>query len=160
MNQEKLSYRELRYVFITESVQFATLKLTKTVQQQICSVLAGYEEDVNDWPTQKDILKRLGLKREELMVHMNDIYQLFLDRVSNGYPIAHTEIHLNLFSYGDGYHFIKLKDLQYLPRVGETIRVPFARAFYGSVSATVTDIDHEFENGKHIISIQAKDQFS
>jgi len=136
------------------------MKLTTPIQEQICSIFAAYDEDANKWPSQKEILKKLGMKRVELMAHLNDIYQMFLESVSDGYAITHTEIHLNLFSYGDGYHFLKLKELHYLPRVGETIQVPFARTFYGRVAATVTEVAHEFENGKHVVSIHSKDQFT
>jgi hypothetical protein len=106
------------------------------------------------------VLTKLGVKRKVFMDALEQIHQVFINRIFQGYELDKAEVYMNVFSYQDDYYTVKLNGLKYIPRVGERITIPFLRTGYGNIIADVTEVGHEFECGIHIISIVAKDPFA
>lgn len=118
-----------------------------------------YIDDYDALPKQKDLLKIMGMKREELMSLLRQMYDNFLSEISRGgnYLIKETEIFVCTSNFYDESWVFSPSQLAYLPNVGDWITVPFIRDRLGGGHFKVKEVSHEIENQKHTINIIADD---
>jgi hypothetical protein len=94
MNKKLLTYRELHYPF-TEEIDsiFQHFGQTKKYKELLYAINT-FSIKLNGFPYQKDLLKKLSLKRGELVDLMNDLYRDFQNLMSEeeAYCIHETEI--------------------------------------------------------------------
>lgn len=161
MSRQKLGYRELIFAINCELSLITRLFAKESKYDSLIQALTEYENCGNNrLPYQKDIIGKLSLSRTELMELMNDLYEDFSIKVShpNAYIITDTEICL-IVKIRDDHWVVGIDGLTTIPRVGEEFVIPFIQERYGSVMATVKDIQHEFYTGKHSINITLESNF-
>lgn len=116
-----------------------------------------YDEDLR-LPSLKDFAQMVNLKYDKARRQLKKIYlELCSLEFDSKFPFEfnETEIWVSL----EGYNEIKgftIKNLPYLPRVGEQIQVPYFKEYTGTNYYHVRSINHELFDNKHVILILLK----
>ncbi|WP_409028942.1 hypothetical protein [Gracilimonas sediminicola] len=155
MNQKNLAYRELKYPFFTELAFLNEHFGDNYKYAELLAVLNAYIFKNNDFPFQKELLKSLKLKREELVQLMNELYRDFQDLMSKreSYIIQDTEIQF-IARDSPEIWIVSPANLKILPRLGDTVYLPtLTRDHKGASYFKVDEIIHEISGGKHLMEI-------
>lgn len=161
MPRQKIGYRELIFAIVSELPLITRLFEKDSKYDSLIRELIEYEyNDDNHLPYQKDLLEKLALSRTALMELMNDLYEDFSIKLSDpkAYTISDTEIYL-IVKIRDDLWVVGIDGLTTIPRVGEDFLIPFIKERYGSVMATVKEVEHEICTGKHTINIMLESNF-
>jgi hypothetical protein len=161
MPRLKLGYRELIFAIVSELPLITRLFKNNPNYSSLIRELTEYEyNDDNHLPYQKDLLEKLSLSRTKLMELMNDLYEDFSIKLSDpkAYTILDTEIYL-IVKIRDDLWIVGIDGLTTIPRVGEDFLIPFIKERFGSVMATVKEVEHEIFAGKHTINIMLESKF-
>lgn len=155
MKDTSLSYRELEYPFTEEIDKLMKCFGDTEKYAQLLDVLSTYMTENNEFPYQKELLKRLSYSRANLVELMNDLYKDFQDFMSHNeaYTIHKTEIQFILRDK-DQVWILGPGNLKILPRIGETVYLPsLTRDHQGASYFKVDEIIHEISGGKHIMEV-------
>lgn len=155
MKSSKLTYRELQYSFTTESDILIEHFGDTDKYAELLSVLNANISKHNEFPYQKELLKSLKLKRQELVELMNELYRDFQDLMSHreAYAIQNTEIQFIARDSSEVW-IVSPANLKILPRLGETIFLPtLTRDHQGTSYFKVDEIIHEISGGKHVMEV-------
>lgn len=157
-----LNFNNLLIALISEKKAISNVLKGQEKYDELLNEISKYDiDDDEPLPKQKDLLKTLGLKRKELMVLMQEMYDKFCSgiRRHGNYPIEKVEILICASNIHEDYWMISPERLGFLPNVGDRITIPFLRNnMSGGGNFKVRDISHEIENQKHIIVISIDDE--
>jgi len=105
-------------------------------------------------PTQKELLKRLQLKRQTLMHLLYDLFTEFgYSIVDDGaYLVSKSKVVI-IVKMKDESRELVVKGLQTIPRIGEEFNIYFYGAF-----CRVSDVNHILTGGVHQIFIHLEDR--
>lgn len=161
MQNSDLNYRNLLNVLISEKKTLSKILKGQGKYDVLLKEISKYDiEGYDPWPKQKDLLTTSGLKREELIGLMREMYDKFCSGISRdgNYPIEEVEILICASNMHDDYWMISPEKLGFLPNVGDWITIPFLRNnMNGRGYFKVKNVSHEIENQKHIIVISIDD---
>lgn len=155
MKPSRPTYRDLIYVFMYEFTAIFRFFKGDEKYDALLRELEAYE----DLPFQKDLLKSLGLSRPDLMNLMNDLYRDFEMRLcgTNAYLMTMKEVWFLPSSFKEHWA-IGVDELEIIPRVGETVFLPFLiNPGGGAGYFTVEEIIHEIDGGVQRINIHMRD---
>lgn len=117
-----------------------------------------YDED-KPMPTIKEMLQELSYTYTNFK---KEVFRLYFDLIDEDYEEKYDLFYMNEIEYRfsiksyDNYAFFTIKTLNEIPRVGETIEIPFFNAKLQSTLFYVERVKHEFQDGKQIIYIFLK----
>lgn len=163
MPESDLNFRQLLIVLISEKRTLLKILEGQEKYDGLLKEISKYDIEAYDpWPKQKNLLKTLGLRRTELMDLMREMYDVFCLGISRDgvYPIKETEIVICASNVYDSNWILRPNHLAFLPNIGDWITIPFFRDQLGGSVFKVTEISHEIENQKHIITIIIDDDIS
>lgn len=150
-----LNYRNLMIALLREKRTVTKiLKGYKKYEKILLEINKHDIDDYNPLPKQKEILSSLGLKRNQLISMMREMYDKVCASISrNGvYQIKETEIQIYAESiYTDQFWTLSPDCLAYFPSPGDRINIPFFNGSHGYFQ--VKEITHQIENQKHYITI-------
>ena len=107
-------------------------------------------------PTFKEIEKQTGIKIYHIRKQLLEIYEKLFD-YENGHTFNFSKTELYFSAKNNKkYASFKCENLNYIPRVGENIELPFLKAKLGSDYFYIDDIRHWFMSDKHVININLK----
>lgn len=155
MKTQFLNYRDIIYPLVSEIDSLWKHFGSDPRYTELLTFLKEFEDSENYSPYQKDLLKALNMKRQELNTLMNELYLEFQELMSGdkAYPIKNTNI-LLLPRSGDEMWIVGVDQLSVIPRIGETVYLPsLTRAEFSSSYFDVKQIIHHIENGLHTIEI-------
>ena len=150
-----LPYRTLIYAIIYEFEKIWELFSKIPKYRAILKAIKKYRKSSVSDIYQKDLIKELGLQRVELNSLLNELYAEFQWAFANerAYEIKDTIIWLLPGQGMTGWAF-RIDQLEYIPRIGETVYLPsLTRDHIGASYFDVHEIIHEIEAGVHTIEI-------
>ncbi|WP_057936256.1 hypothetical protein [Algoriphagus resistens] len=103
------------------------------------------QEYENGYPTLKDISKRLDIKYDRLRRYLQDIYKILVENEDDIF-FSFQEVEYTFYVFGRRDHSTSFttKTLPVIPRLGETIDLPFFNAYFGSSTFYVNNVSYEF----------------
>lgn len=117
-----------------------------------------YDEDA-ELPLIKDIIKELNITYSKFKKELIKLYYELIDQdyFDPKIPFYFNEVEyfFSLKRFGKYAHFT-VKKLKHIPRVGETIEVPYFKAKLGGDYFFVERITHELQDGKQVIHFSLK----
>ncbi|PNQ72798.1 hypothetical protein C1T31_09820 [Hanstruepera neustonica] len=128
---------------------------------QLVEFLSGkdYHEGDEPYPTLKDIAEKTGVKSHHIRKQLEEIYaNLFAYDYDYTFDFSEVEIRMHV-DYNKKYESFRCKELKYLPKIGESIQLPFLKAKIGIHFFYVQDVQHQFELNKQIITLFLKGGF-
>lgn len=158
MNKRNLSYKVLEYPIVNELDILNQHFGASGKYAELLNALTAYITQYNEFPYQKELLKKLKLKRVELVELMNEMYWDFQDLMSHreAYIIQDTEIQF-IIRDSPQIWIVSPTKLKILPRLGDTIFLPtLTRDHEGASYFKVDEIIHEISGGKHVVEIHLK----
>ena len=143
------------YAIDSEFEKIWNLFCNTSKYQAVLNSIKKYRKSSASEIYQKELLKELGLRRVELNDLLNELYTEFQDAFTkeNAYEIKDTVIWL-FPKEGMKMWVIRVDELAYLPRIGETVFLPsLTRDHIGASYFDVHEIIHQIEAGVHTIEI-------
>lgn len=157
---DDLNYRELLIAFLIEKKIVTSILKGQEKYSELLEALNKYDiDDYKPLPKQKDLLKALEMKREDLIALMREMYDKFCTCISRdgSYPIKRTEINICASNVYDEHWVLSPDNLAFIPNIGDWMTIPFFRDQLGGGHFKVKEVSHEIENQKHIINIIVDD---
>jgi hypothetical protein len=109
-------------------------------------------------PAVKDLIKDTGIPYGKLKKHLNAIFEDIRTSDTLMLSFPDVEFWFSISSFRKSLSF-RVKSLAVIPRIGEQMRIPYFRAYLLTDFFYVSDITHEFENGKQVITVHLKEGF-
>ena len=164
MPETDLNYRNLLVVLIWEKKTLSEVLKGQDRYSELLEELNKHDiDDYGPLPKQKDLLKVLGMKREQLITLMREMYEEFCSKISRdgNYPIKKTEIYICASNINDNYWVLSPNQLRFLPNIGDTIQIPFFRDNVISRGYfKVQQVNHEIESQKYTITLFVDDDIN
>ena len=118
-----------------------------------------FSDDDVPYPTLKEVEKSTGLSSGQLRKQIENIYlSLFTEFEKPLIKIRKKEYWFNL-EFLKRYAMFRFTGMDYIPKVGEHISLPFVRAKIGYDYFYVRKIDHHISNDTHVVDIFLKGGF-
>ncbi len=118
-----------------------------------------YPEDGNtNFPAVKDLIKDTGIPYGKLKKYLNEIFEDIITSDTFSLPFTNIEYWFSVSSFRKSLSF-RVKSLPVCPRIGEQMRIPYFYSYLQTNLFHVSDITHEFENGRQVITIHLKQGF-
>ncbi|WP_271766764.1 hypothetical protein [Aquimarina algiphila] len=143
------------------SIQPQVMKLYRdnekyqTLIQFLCAKDYYNDEDLL-YPTLKEVEVGTGIASHKVRKQIKEIYNSFFDfETEYSFDFSSIEVWFNA-EYYKRYASFKCLNLNYIPRVGENIDLPFLRAKVGTNYFYVKEIRHFFENNIQRVEIYLK----
>ena len=152
---EKLSIKQALIDLLSVSEQLRRILKNFPKHQIILNYLLEkdfYNNDDISIPTLKMIEKETGLKPHAVRKQIQSMYDLVFDFDNSALEFNRIEYNI-MITYLDRYFYFSMSHLPIIPRIGENMDIPFARAALGFHSFFVDDISHTLVGNKQIVDI-------
>ena len=116
------------------------------------------EDGKTNLPAVKDLIKDTGIPYGKLKKYLNEIFEDIITSDTFALPFTDIEYWFSVTSFRKSLSF-RVESLPVVPRVGEQMRIPYFHSYLQTNIFHVSKIDHEFENGKQVITIHLKQGF-
>ncbi|OOG68749.1 hypothetical protein [Algoriphagus sp. A40] len=102
------------------------------------------KEFENGHPSLKELSKRLDIKYDRIRKYLQEIYQLLIDSGEElPFSFSGVEYIFYVFGSGDKSAFFSSNSLPVVPRLGESIDLPFLHAYFNSSTFYVNGVSYE-----------------
>tara|TARA_R100000935_G_scaffold29362_1_gene49653 strand:+ start:5563 stop:6168 length:606 start_codon:yes stop_codon:yes gene_type:complete len=152
---EKLSVKQVLIDLLSVSEQLRRILKEFPEFQRILNYLLEkefYDNDEISIPTLKNIEENTGLKAHAIRKQIKGMYALVF--VFNKPTLEFNQIEYNIMiTYMERYFYFSTSNLLIIPRIGENMDIPFARAALRFDSFFVDNISHTLVGEKQIVEI-------
>lgn len=120
-----------------------------------------FREDSQTVPTGKELMEQIGLTSYWYKKYLNEIYHdLVIDHEN---PPSQNVSGMQCLIYLSGrenkHARFEINGIHHIPQRGDMMSLPGFGSHLGSTYFYVTEVSHEFSEGRHIISVWAKSGF-
>lgn len=158
METENLNYRSVINPIMSEIDSLHKHFESDPRYTELLTYLKEFQDNESYSPYQKDLLKVLKMKRQELNTLLNVLYREFQELMSRdkAYLIEDTNIIL-LARSNYNVFIVGIDQLSVIPRIGETVFLPsLTKEEFSASYFEVKEIIHHIETGIHTIEIHMK----